>query len=131
MTTEKVDTVDALFGGRKIAFKLDPDHGPMPRYSAVASLEMAIGSPYATLQRFGSGIWRATDVGHILRHAYPGARPLMGNADCPEVNEVLRKGRIANYAPLAHKLLEAFLFGLPAAQAVFDERNPFPEQQAA
>lgn len=129
---EQVEHVDALFGGKSVRFELWRSPQPM------ASVENIVGSAYEVLQRFFHGTWTATDLHRVLAAAYtPNHGRLrqfgglgLGGVDFmlmmikpDDVGLVLASGPHAKYAPLASKVLEAYLFGLPKADATFDENE--------
>jgi hypothetical protein len=122
----KVDYVDATFGGQGLRFQLARDD------RAIAYLEHAIGSPFAVWRRFAGGMWQVRDVQAVLSFAYPGAKPVLV-ANVPgipfptheAVAEAMRKSPPAAYVPLVGAILEAFLFGLEADRARFDEAQPY------
>src|SRR5947209_671746 len=122
----KQDYVDATFGGQEARFQLARND------RAVAYLEHAIGSPFAVWRRFAGGVWQVRDVQAVLSFAYPGAKPVLV-ANVPgvpfptqeAVADVLRKSPPAAYVTLVALILEAFLFGLDADRARFDEAKPY------
>lgn len=111
----EVDYVDAVFDGKEVRFRLRREE----RF--VSSIEGALGSTFAAFGRFGNGEWKTSDVRHTLALAYPGVRPLYQFTECPDVDRVLTDHPPGLYAPLAVKILKAFLFGIDEEMAVFDE----------
>lgn len=91
----------------------------------MASLEAAIGSPLAALNRFRSGGWRVEDIRLVLAHAHPDAVPLHRLTRVDAVDAAFEVRPAAIYALLATRLLEAMLLGLDPAAARFDEDAPF------
>lgn len=114
-----LDTVEAVFGGRSVRFGLAKDA------RSIASLEAAIGSPLAAFARFKASAWTLKDVRAVLAHAYPGARLLHGLTHVEAVDAALARRPAVTYSVLAIKVLDAFLFGLEANAASFDEEHPF------
>ena len=113
-----VNQVDAAFGGQAVRFSLSRDP------QACASLEAAIGSPFGAYKRFVANLWTVTDVRLVLAHATPGVWLLHGHTRVAAVDAALTARSAVTYAPLAVRILEAFLFGLEPARAVFDEDAP-------
>lgn len=111
--------VDAIFGGRPVRFRFSaPRELMIPLHYAVA-----LQSPFATFQRFVSGLWTMDDLRTVLSVSYEGRGLVFRQVD--EVETVLRREPPARYAPLAARILEAFLLGVEERLAVFDEANPF------
>ena len=79
-------------------------------------------SPYGSFQRFAAGIWTVAELSFILRFAWMGAGDVTRNVF---VDTVLTREPPGNYAPLAARVLEAYLLGIDPRLAVFDERDPF------
>ncbi|WP_131193721.1 GTA-gp10 family protein [Lichenihabitans psoromatis] len=107
--------VEAIFAGDPVRFALRPDQ------ASVESLEAAIGSPFAAFTRFRDGVWTISDIRMVLGHAFPDAVLMQGLTRVATVDAAIVARPAATYAPLAIKILEAFLFGLAADQARFVE----------
>lgn len=105
-------TIAATFGGASATFCI-PD-GPRTEAVLIGPL-----SPFRLYQSLASGDWSPFDVRFILTFAFGGR----GAVYSPEVNAVMRRSAPGVYAPLAAKILEAYLFGIPATDAEFDERT--------
>lgn len=107
----QVDHVDATFGGERVRFRLAPEHLP--------GFEAAIQGPaYQCFTRFAGGWWTFRDVEAVLTAALPLD---VDAAAARRVQAALRSRPPAVYAVLATKILEAALFGIDPAVAVFDE----------
>lgn len=108
----KVDHVDATFSGEPIRFRIPPEN--LPGFEAVIH-----GSAYQCFTRFAGGWWTLADVEAVLTAALP-CQP--SRSTSRPVQAALRSRPPAVYAVLATKILEAALFGIDDAVAVFDER---------
>ncbi len=119
VTPEKARIVQARFGGQEIEFGLSSH--------ALFAFTIKQKSPYATLERLLVGTWSMDDLETVLRAAYKRTGSIAKN----QADTVLLREPPGNYVPLAIKIMQAFLFGLDPDKAVFDERDPFKNDEPA
>lgn len=113
--TEKVRHVEARFNGQMWRFELREK-----LVGGFSRLEAQLGGrkPYPLFQTFATGAWSVADLEAVLSAALPFA-----DSDTSALDAFLSRAAPAPYAILAVKILEAYLFGLPPADAVFDGRG--------
>lgn len=108
--TDRLAHVDAVFGGESLRFELLRED--------LHSFEVVANTPaFALLARFTRGIWTIKDLYTVLRFAHPNG--YTGSVD--GVALVLQERAPMPYVLLATRVLEAALFGIDKADAVFDE----------
>lgn len=114
-------SVEALIEGEPVTFELGRDRASAWRMQRLFRL----GSPFAQFQAFSLGAWNVDDIRTVLVEAYAG-----DDEPAPFVERLLVTMPIGRLAPLAVKVLEAFLFGLPLGRARFNDADPFEELAA-
>ncbi len=135
--SETVGYVDATFGGSGLRFELD--RKDIPGLEA-----MLQDSAYHVFTKFAAGSWTIRDLEAVLSASvaaqvedpadrsarvtlYRMARQFGGSMlpmhSSPYVQGIIQKNPPARYAVLALKVLEAALFGIKSADAVFDENS--------
>ena len=110
----KQDFIDARFDGRKVRFQI-----PRSEIAPMALHTFGISSPFEQLQKFAAGTWTVQQVEAVLNCSYAGRC----SGYVPAVQEVLSSKPPGIYAPLAAKVLEAYLFGIDKERGAFDERK--------
>lgn len=130
--TDRIDHVNARFGGRDLTFKLDRDKIPF--------IEDFLGEPLAVRWRkILAGDARVAEVQQVVELAAPAGLGIKQPADAVDVFRIrpsmMLKGQRtwvakvfadkppARYAILAQGIIAAALTGIPAEAAHFDERD--------
>lgn len=125
----KVSYVTAFFGGKEVHFELQRgERAEFILSMAFHQPGLSSASPFRLFQNFGAGTWTPGDIRTVLQLAYRGELNFAARGDVQMVLETAAPGV---YAVLASRVLEAYLFGLDKATAVFDERQPYGAEEAA
>src|SRR3954471_3461510 len=111
-------SVTALIDFEAVVFELGRDRASSWRMQKLFRL----GSPFAQFQAFSVGSWNVDDVRTVLVEAYAG-----NDEPAQFVERLLVTMPVGRLAPLAIRVLEAFLFGIPAERAHYDAADPFDE----
>lgn len=121
LSPQRVYSVTALIGFEAITFELGRDRASAWRMQKLFRL----GSPFTQFQAFSIGSWNVEDVRTVLVEAYA------GDEDPAQfVERLLVTMPVGRLAPLAIRVLESFLFGIPPERAHYDEADPFQELAA-
>src|SRR5215203_535239 len=114
-------SVTALIDFEAVTFELGRDRASSWRMQKLFRL----GSPFAQFQAFSIGSWNVDDVRTVLIEAYAG-----DDEPAQFVERLLVTMPVGRIAPLAIRVLEAFLFGIPSERARYDAADPFEELAA-
>lgn len=115
--TNKTDAIAATIDGALATFRLRP-HPEMGLQMVEARLGKSL---FVVFRGIAEGSWTTADFITILSYAHVGAPNRLLGFESELVVRAMRKNPPGLYAPLVAKVIEAFLFGLPEAEAVFSE----------
>jgi len=117
----RVYSVAAVIDGEVVTFELGRDRASAWRMQKLFRL----GSAFTQFQAFSLGSWSVEDVRTVLVEAYAG-----DGEPAQFVERLLVTNPVGRITPLAIKVLEAFLFGVPPERASFNDLDPFEELAA-
>lgn len=114
----KLDAVEAVFGGKRVTFRLQQG----AHWADVH--DVWLGPLLALHQRILASMVTRDEVLRVLSLSYVGA-PQRALAYVPHVEKVLTERPAGTFMPLAARILEAHIFGLSPDLATWDESEAF------
>lgn len=115
---EKVQQISARFGGAQVTFRLEGG----AHWGEVH--DVWLGPLVALHQQIIASLGTHEQITRVLALAYVGA-PQRALAHVPEVDAVLSRHPVGTFHPLAARVLEAHIFGIDPALAVWNESEAF------